>query len=513
MPAQTTIRLRQGTATEWTTANPVLASGEQGYETNTKRLKVGDGVSTWSALTYFASSSVTVSPTAPITSLSGDLWFDSTDGQTYIRYVDADSSQWVAVSGASATPSFQLGAITPWAADAIPSWALELTGQAVSRTTYSGLFALLGTSYGAGNGTTTFNIPDYRGRTLVGHDASQTEFDVLGEAGGAKTHTLTTAQMPSHTHIQNSHIHGGSWTQGFFAAGGTSAVIVLPGGSAIFETSSTQATNQNTGSDQPHNNLQPYTVVKWIICAASSSGNFDTEVQTALVSNVSTLQTSVSTLQVGRRLAETLYFTTSANFNKLSYPWLAAVKVRLVGGGGGGGSSNQAGAGVISWGMGGSGAGYAESFITNIAGLSNTTAVSVGAGGGSSQNGGTSSFGTLVVAGGGIQGGTKIADIYGQYPPVSAGGVGITGNFITSGSPGGPGDHAEAFIGSSGVGGSSQLGGGATNRGSGGGGSSFVGNAATGYGGGGGGALTTTGALGALGGAGAPGIVIVELYA
>jgi microcystin-dependent protein len=215
-----------------------------------------------------------VSSTAPATSLSGDLWFDSTDGQTYIRYIDDESSQWVAVAGDSG--SFQLGAITPWAADAIPSWALELTGQAVSRTTYSGLFALLGTSYGAGDGTTTFNIPDYRGRTLVGHDASQTEFDVLGEVGGAKTHTLTIAEMPSHSHPTN--LAERAYVTREFT--GTPPYGDITGATKFFGSQNAVAPQ---GGDAGHNNLQPYTVVKWIICAASSSGNFDTEVQTALV--------------------------------------------------------------------------------------------------------------------------------------------------------------------------------------------------------------------------------------
>jgi hypothetical protein len=60
MPAQTKIQMRQGTATEWTTANPILANGENGYETDTKKFKIGDGTSTWSALDYFTSSSNTL---------------------------------------------------------------------------------------------------------------------------------------------------------------------------------------------------------------------------------------------------------------------------------------------------------------------------------------------------------------------------------------------------------------------------------------------------------------------
>ena len=73
-------------------------------------------------------------------------------------------------------------------------WLL-CNGSAVSRTTYSALFAGIGTTYGAGDGSATFNLPDMRGRVPVGRDSGQSEFDVLGEAGGAKTvshsHTLS----------------------------------------------------------------------------------------------------------------------------------------------------------------------------------------------------------------------------------------------------------------------------------------------------------------------------------
>jgi microcystin-dependent protein len=148
------------------------------------------------------------------------------------------------------------------------------------------LFALLGTSYGAGDGTTTFNIPDYRGRTLVGHDASQTEFDVLGETGGAKTHTMTVAEMPVHRHD----LQRPPWKTAERTAG--NQVWGPAGGPYIQHTDSGSV--QFSGGDEPHNNLQPYTVVKWIICAATSSGNFDTEVQTALVTSVSALQASVA---------------------------------------------------------------------------------------------------------------------------------------------------------------------------------------------------------------------------
>jgi len=88
-----------------------------------------------------------------------------------------------------------------------PSGFMICDGPAISRVTYAALFAQIGTTYGAGNGSTTFNIPNLKGRIAVGLDAAQTEFDVLGETGGEKTHVLTTAELAAHAHTQNAHNH------------------------------------------------------------------------------------------------------------------------------------------------------------------------------------------------------------------------------------------------------------------------------------------------------------------
>jgi microcystin-dependent protein len=119
---------------------------------------------------------------------------------------------------------FAAGMVMPFAGSAAPGGWLLCNGSAVSRTTYAGLFAVIGTSYGAGDGSTTFNMPDLRGRVVAGLDnmggssanrITASQADSLGGAGGAESQTpagsisvsgtvgsttLATTQIPSHTH-------------------------------------------------------------------------------------------------------------------------------------------------------------------------------------------------------------------------------------------------------------------------------------------------------------------------
>ena len=105
-------------------------------------------------------------------------------------------------------PIVPIGSVVDFAGDPAPNGWLLCFGQAISRTTYSALFAVLGMTYGAGDGSTTFNLPDLRGRVVAGQDdmggssanrltnqSGGLNGDTLGATGGAETHTLTTAQM------------------------------------------------------------------------------------------------------------------------------------------------------------------------------------------------------------------------------------------------------------------------------------------------------------------------------
>jgi microcystin-dependent protein len=136
-------------------------------------------------------------------------------------------------------------------------WAL-CNGQALPINQNQALFSLLGTTYG-GNGQTTFQLPDLRGRVPVHFGSSFT----LGEAGGQEVHTVTQSEMPSHTHFLTGtsdnadNINPGANIFASFNAG------YAPPNNLVAITPETIGT---TGGSQPHENRQPYTVLSYGIC-------------------------------------------------------------------------------------------------------------------------------------------------------------------------------------------------------------------------------------------------------
>ena len=145
------------------------------------------------------------------------------------------------------------GAILIWPASSLPTGGyLECDGSAISRTTYSGLFAVIGTTWGAGDGSTTFNLPDLRGRAPIGAGTgSGLTARTLAATGGAETHTLTESEMPSHQHTYQRFAGSVSVTSG--------------GATSVQSTTLTGNGTSATGGGQAHNNMQPFAVTKFII--------------------------------------------------------------------------------------------------------------------------------------------------------------------------------------------------------------------------------------------------------
>lgn len=177
------------------------------------------------------------------------------------------------ITGTSKAAVQLVGEIKIWPLVIAPTGWLVCDGSAISRTTYASLFAVLDITYGAGDTTSTFNLPNFKGKVPVGLDAAQTEFDSISETGGAKTHTLATSEMPSHNHdvidpqhrhdiIDVYHVHNNvNYT------GTGQNPLEADGANQDLQTAlaSTGISIDNTGGGGAHNNLQPYITIQYII--------------------------------------------------------------------------------------------------------------------------------------------------------------------------------------------------------------------------------------------------------
>lgn len=194
------IQFRNDTAANWATANTILAAGEAGFDVTNQILKVGTGVTPWSSL------------------------------------------QGISLATGGGAP----GIISQFAGATAPPGYLLCDGAAVSRSTYSSLFTTIGIAYGAGNGTTTFNLPNLQNRIPVGK-GPDTEFDVLGETGGAKTISLANTNIPSHSHTGTTAAETQEHTHTFGTSGDTAVLNIHGAGSASVIAG---GTNSGAGSGQ-----------------------------------------------------------------------------------------------------------------------------------------------------------------------------------------------------------------------------------------------------------------------
>lgn len=231
----------------------------------------------------------------------GNVNFEfSTDGD--LLSFDVESGKWVSYTVPTGTPvsavgidadgklvkgslsdtesgasiEVPIGASLEWTGpvEKIPLNFLLMNGQEISRTVYSEYFALVGTTYGAGNGTTTFNIPNKNGRTGRGYDPNNSKFNAIGKTGGEETHQMSVSEMPSHNHSVNDPGHSHTTRDRWFMDAGGSGNLNMQGGGNGFarglqtvgvNASSTGISINNRGSSTPFNVLGTYITFPYIV--------------------------------------------------------------------------------------------------------------------------------------------------------------------------------------------------------------------------------------------------------
>jgi microcystin-dependent protein len=156
------------------------------------------------------------------------------------------------------------GVPLPFCGSTIPSGFLLCDGRAVGRTNYAALFNAIGTNYGEGDGSATFNLPDFRGRALIGSGVGGVDAvgrsltaRTLGQIGGEEIHQLTIAEMPSHKHYSFGE-NISNWPQGTLGPNNNQGPDSADQDNYLLGTTS-------AGGDQPHNIMQPFAVVNYII--------------------------------------------------------------------------------------------------------------------------------------------------------------------------------------------------------------------------------------------------------
>lgn len=145
------------------------------------------------------------------------------------------------------------GSIVFWPLDTVPSGWLSCNGQVVSRTAYEGLFAVYGIRYGAGDGSTTFQLPNLSGKFLMGASASH----ALGSTGGSETVELDVANLPPHKpELQGSYK--------LFVRTGSSSNNDVSGTTGAWEHLSADDAFEDVGDGTPVNILNPFFAGAWI---------------------------------------------------------------------------------------------------------------------------------------------------------------------------------------------------------------------------------------------------------
>lgn len=165
----------------------------------------------------------------------------------------------VAPNPSDASPSLPIGSIIQFGSATAPAGWLLCDGSAVSRTNYASLYNVIGTLYGVGNGTTTFNLPNTTGKTIRGGTGA-------GGVGGADSYTLATANIPSHSHFVTQ--NGSSFTGGGSISSLQPANSGSPNnfvGGAILSPDSTTIVTASGGTPGPYSVINPFVTIPSII--------------------------------------------------------------------------------------------------------------------------------------------------------------------------------------------------------------------------------------------------------
>lgn len=202
-----------------------------------------------------------ISPTNPVPlgSISVPVNGDPMDADNDLAAVVQKLLNMMGGSLQTATPT---GTVASYAGNAAPDGWLLCDGRAVSRSTYPALFNVLGTRYGAGDSSTTFNLPDLRGRVSLGAGQGiNLSSRPLASTGGEEAHALTLAEMPAHSHLAptaNSTLGGGFEVPDAASANGGT------GGYQAYDYVGAAPT-QSTGGNAAHNIMQPYITLNYIV--------------------------------------------------------------------------------------------------------------------------------------------------------------------------------------------------------------------------------------------------------
>jgi microcystin-dependent protein len=428
----------------------------------------------------------------------------------------------------------------PLIVDSVPAGFLELDGTVKNIATYPALAAVYGTKYG-GDGTTTFGLPDLRGRSFIGLDSADSTMDSTGEVGGTKTHTHP--------------LSSAAWAEIRAASGSTNVwfkTIAVPSRAMEVSAPTSAATAITTasstgvpldGDTDAASSMPPFMVARWVArymdvttAPAGSTASITAVAGTVALRDANGRSQMVAPV-AGLDIANKAYVDGKVGSNSVTtvnvvlydaagtYTYVppsnlvyARVKVTAGGGGAGGAATSPASQSAHAGGAGGGA--YAEALLKpSDFGASQT--ITVGAGGvrGSGTvgglQGGTSSIGSLIVCAGGWGSAfaTPSGAVFGN-----PGGLGGTVTGTVAGlmdRPGSPGDFGFGGpgLGVSGNGGASgSSGAGGRGNATGSSAQALAGADGVGPGGGGSGGLTTGGASAVFGGTGAPGEVIIEEY-